>query len=88
MTVHRCIAEHSVWVEAAYTNQPSSVEAKEAYWEQHRDAIVACLRAEGIDVEGDEPISDLKRIAVYAEDSGETDVDCLGPGYADQEAGG
>lgn len=88
MSVHRCIAEHSFWVEMAYQNQPSSVEAREAAWEQHRDAIVACLRDQGIDVAGDERMSELRRTAVEAYNiHGEADEDCTAAVFAEEDAG-
>lgn len=85
-TVHRCIAEHSLWVEFAYQNQPSSVEAKEAFWEQHRDAIVACLRAEGVDVAGDEPMSELQQLSIEKYNAGEIGESCTAVAL-DEEAG-
>lgn len=78
MSNHRCIVEHSFAIEIAYQGQPSSVEAQEASWEERREAIVVCLHEEGFDdVVGDEPMSDLRRIAGEAVLEGETGQDCL-----------
>lgn len=49
-SVHRCVAEHSFWVERAYQLQPSSVEEKEAHFAEYRDAILDCLANNDIDV--------------------------------------
>lgn len=38
--MHRCVAEHSFWVERAYQLQPSSIEAQEAYFEQFREPLL------------------------------------------------
>lgn len=53
ITVHRCVAEHSFWVERLYQLQPASLEAQEAHFEQFRDAIVECLAGYGIEVAAD-----------------------------------
>lgn len=51
--VHRCLAEHSFWVELAYQVQPKSLEAQEAHFEQYRPAIIDCLAEQGIEVDRD-----------------------------------
>lgn len=53
ITVHRCVAEHSFWVERWYQLQPVSLEAAEAHYERYRSAIVECLSSQDIAVEPD-----------------------------------
>lgn len=77
VTVHRCVVEHSYWVEIAYQVQPSSVRIKERYWEQFRDALIACYDEQGIDVEPDERITDIIRIGAASYSQGKSDIDCL-----------
>lgn len=80
MTVHRCIAEHSLSVEGAYQNQSSSVEAQEAHfraaYEPHREEIVACAQREGIDVDPDAEIMEIVGATQDAHARGQTDVYC------------
>lgn len=51
--VHRCVADHSFWVERMYQLQPVSLEAQEAHYERYRSAIVDCLAEYGVEVEPD-----------------------------------
>jgi len=53
ITVHRCVAEHSIWVEFAYQDQPASVEARAEHFNQYRDAILDCLANYGVEVDVD-----------------------------------
>lgn len=79
-TVHRCVADHSHWIEVAYQNQPSSVEAAESHqravYEPHREAIVACALEEGIDIDPDGDILEIVGRSIAAYNEGETEVYC------------
>lgn len=75
-TVHQCVAEHSFWVESAYQRQPSSVEAMEAYFDQYRDAIVACLTEHGVDVDPDGSREEIMRLDGQAYLDGRLDNPC------------
>lgn len=79
-TVHRCIALHSLSVEGAYQNQPSSLEAQESHrrslLEPHREAIVECVLQEGIEVDVEGDILRIGEAAKEAFHLEETDVDC------------
>lgn len=75
-SAHRCVAEHSFWVERAYQLQPASIEAQEAYYEQFREPFLECLREQGIELDPDEAIALIVRESdeAYLEDR--IDVSC------------
>jgi hypothetical protein len=62
ITVHRCVAEHSIWVEFAYQLQPASVEAQDAHFDRYREAIFGCLAERGVEVD-----PALREVATEAE---------------------
>lgn len=76
MSVHRCLAEHSSWVEMVYQGQSSTVEAEDAHWEQFREPVVECLREQGIEIDVNAPIAEIRDVANLAYINGEAEVSC------------
>ncbi len=47
----QCIFTNSFFVESEYENSPTVLEAKDGRFAQYRDALVACIRSSGGDVD-------------------------------------
>lgn len=74
-TMQQCDTKENFWVNYVYQTQPSSIELQDAYLEQQRPALVACLEAAGIEVPDDEDVRvTLNRAASEMEAGG---VDCI-----------
>ncbi len=59
----RCIAQHSKFIEAAYTLRPEAVEADNRYLETLKPALIACLEDNGVAVDKEATFDELARLA-------------------------
>jgi len=55
----KCVTLHYEYASLAFQQQPAAIEALDAAYEEKREAIVACLRAQGREVEDDLPMDEL-----------------------------
>lgn len=70
-----CIDRYSHWVETSWQLQPSSMEAKERFFDGYRETIVACIRQNGGTVKDDVT---REETAIAATDVvNKTGVDCF-----------
>ena len=71
---NECRDRHAAFVELAYSEQPSSLQAQDAYLESRRPGILTCADGAGIALDGDLPIRELLAQLIEA---GEPGRQCL-----------
>ncbi|MDV6014023.1 hypothetical protein [Haloechinothrix sp. LS1_15] len=77
VTIHRCVAEHSYWIEIAYQLQPSSREVRQEYREGFREELLECYSSRGFEVDEHGDITELMELGMYAYESDTIDANCL-----------
>lgn len=70
-----CRESHSLWVEIAFNEQPSSIEAQDTFLESRRESVVACAAANGLALDGEAPIRQMLAELI---EFGEQGRQCLG----------
>jgi len=75
LTAERCRDANSKYIEVAFDEQPSSMEANDTFLESQRPAVLACAQEAGLALEVDLPIRDLLAQLI---DYGEPGRHCLG----------
>ena len=70
-----CLNRFSFWVEAQYSVQPSSIEAKEVSFEKYRPAVVECIRDNGGTIRDNASRTEAAYASFAVQDK--TGVDCF-----------
>jgi hypothetical protein len=70
-----CRESHSLWVEVAFAEQPTSLEAQDAFLESRRAGVVACAEEKGLALDSEAPIRQMLAELI---EFGEEGRQCLG----------